>query len=984
MALGSGFKIGEMVRLACLLSPLICIVAFARADLPEGAQLPDALFHAAQDDSASTLRVLSDRLARTTAQEHPESRARILSEMASLQRNMGRVEESARLIEEAMELYRELDDQAGRADCFRALGEIALIRTDHYSAELNLRAALRIDETLGRDHGAVADLIDLGTAFAQQGQDYRAETSYRNALERAERIGDSRERGRILLGLALLKTSHGNHEAAAELARTALEIFIDLGDTGRVARTATVLGTALSTMGEHDEALTHYRRSIEINRRLGNRWGEALDLVNIGGMVHLPRGEEAEAEYSLKRGLQLAEELDHLIARVLGHLWTGDLLYRQGDLEGALEEYGRLRGLVYETGHNVWMSLALYKEGLALEALDEALAARRRYADAADLIEARHADTGLRGHEIEIIGGLRDIYERWVGLLMDDGRASEAFEAVERGKGLSFPPPYQDKRFTSTDRELVDSLDSIEGRIEEISRKIDFWERVPDTLRPEGKIEKSRADLFDLMDRTGRLLSSLEKDGQRLTRQALRADQVRKELGAGEGILEFFVLEDRLCQFLLTADGLEALSIPIDRAAMEQKAKDLVRALRNGGDIEEIVETFRRAVIAPLEDTILSRKIETLHIVPDHFLIGFPIDLLGRGGVSLNAYFPTIVYDFSATILTWGRLRPSPQPAEPADPGPPRVLVAYNEFDSPRHIELERQEILRHHPDARLVEEKDRFLDEIAQADLIYILPHMDLMRPPTPASMHPFFSSILFKDGRLKVYEIFNHLSRAQLVFMNDCNSGFMDRFDWGEEMIGFPSAFMSAGAQSVIGTLWEIDGKSSAEFITRFLDHLNGSTASTALKHAKLDLIAAGHPPRDWAGYRIYGDWSRGDRGGRVSEERRNAAIDSEAGAGKPGESERRPGEKSPAYEPVVAGGPDPDELRPDRGTKPVEPAEETPADGKSAMNQEKVQEYPGEDPAKTPPSAREQDKSHSKTKKSHEGRNISMPGGGSPGPL
>jgi CHAT domain-containing protein len=134
----------------------------------------------------------------------------------------------------------------------------------------------------------------------------------------------------------------------------------------------------------------------------------------------------------------------------------------------------------------------------------------------------------------------------------------------------------------------------------------------------------------------------------------------------------------------------------------------------------------------------------------------------------------------------------------------------------------------------------------------------------------NPLFSRIeLFRrvlgdpadDGRLEVHEILDFRISSPLVFLSGCETGvgeaWSSGFARGEDYATLASAFLYAGAGSVVATLWRIDDRGAAALATRFYRHLDRRAPAEALALAQRDLIRSRDfaRPYYWAGYRISG---------------------------------------------------------------------------------------------------------------------------------
>lgn len=99
--------------------------------------------------------------------------------------------------------------------------------------------------------------------------------------------------------------------------------------------------------------------------------------------------------------------------------------------------------------------------------------------------------------------------------------------------------------------------------------------------------------------------------------------------------------------------------------------------------------------------------------------------------------------------------------------------------------------------------------------------------------------------------------LRHADLVTLSACDSAQGKMVD-GEGVQSFSSAFLNAGAKSVVASLWPVSDQVTARLMHDFYAQLaNGTTASEALRAAKLAAIARGDSqPFYWAGFTLTGD--------------------------------------------------------------------------------------------------------------------------------
>ncbi len=112
-------------------------------------------------------------------------------------------------------------------------------------------------------------------------------------------------------------------------------------------------------------------------------------------------------------------------------------------------------------------------------------------------------------------------------------------------------------------------------------------------------------------------------------------------------------------------------------------------------------------------------------------------------------------------------------------------------------------------------------------------------------------------EDGFLQPREIFPLRLRADLVVLSGCETGF-GALEKGEGVLGLSLAFLSAGARSLLLSLWSVEDRATAGLMESFYrSWREGGSKSGALRQAKLEALRSGlKHPLYWAGLILSGD--------------------------------------------------------------------------------------------------------------------------------
>jgi len=104
----------------------------------------------------------------------------------------------------------------------------------------------------------------------------------------------------------------------------------------------------------------------------------------------------------------------------------------------------------------------------------------------------------------------------------------------------------------------------------------------------------------------------------------------------------------------------------------------------------------------------------------------------------------------------------------------------------------------------------------------------------------NPLFSGLALHDGWLTTLDIFSLRLNASLVTLSACQTG-RHVIGGGDELLGLMRAFLYAGANSLVTTLWAVEDDATAAFMELFYAQLMaGTTKGAALRQAQLAFLA------------------------------------------------------------------------------------------------------------------------------------------------
>jgi CHAT domain-containing protein len=98
--------------------------------------------------------------------------------------------------------------------------------------------------------------------------------------------------------------------------------------------------------------------------------------------------------------------------------------------------------------------------------------------------------------------------------------------------------------------------------------------------------------------------------------------------------------------------------------------------------------------------------------------------------------------------------------------------------------------------------------------------------------------------------------LSNTELVVLSACDTGLGDVLT-GEGVFGLRRAFVLAGAQTLVMSLWKVPDEQTKELMINFYNHLlAGKSRAEALRHAQLNMKKKYPDPYYWGAFICQGN--------------------------------------------------------------------------------------------------------------------------------
>jgi CHAT domain-containing protein len=372
---------------------------------------------------------------------------------------------------------------------------------------------------------------------------------------------------------------------------------------------------------------------------------------------------------------------------------------------------------------------------------------------------------------------------------------------------------------------------------------------------------------------------------------ALDRDRIQREiLGQDTALIEFELGEKQSYVWVLTPHGSISAVLP-PRKQIEQLVEEYRKELAQRPSaltvrtalvrVDALGTRLYRELLAPVESAF--KESQRLIIVPDGVLAYLPFETLG-GQKRLIERF-AVSYSPSASVLATlrDRLKVGTPPAKELlafgdavySPASTPASSALGQF-SERGLDFTQLPYTRTEVTAirsLFAAGASRiFMGAEAREETLKSVP-LDPYRfihfavhglydeeQPARSGIALSVNADSREDGILQVREIMRLRLRAEMVTLSACQTGLGKLLD-GEGVIGISRAFLYAGADSVLTSLWNVNDASTAELMRLvYRDLARGIRRDDALRAAKLQLIrgpqSTWRHPYYWAPFVLQGD--------------------------------------------------------------------------------------------------------------------------------
>ncbi|MGH9871454.1 MAG: CHAT domain-containing tetratricopeptide repeat protein [Pyrinomonadaceae bacterium] len=804
----------------------------------------------------------------------------------------------------ALELYRGTNFERGISDAIGNIGGKHLLLGEYDKALGYYRQALEMDERGNLKPGISLDLQNIALCYVGMGRLLEAIETFDRSIKLATEAGLKKEAADSQKGKGSALVQLGKYTEALNQYRGALQVYEEAGLKQQLIEGLGDLGNLEMRLGDAASAEKEFRRALDVSRAINHPRGVTVNLVALGDLEwRRKRYEEAATLYrdALARATQAGDQGSAASARIqlalaersLGHLEIarvqaqkaadigratqaqpiegealcalGEIARSGGHHEEALQSFAAARTLGTTTGNPELSWRVEFGRGQSLESLNQNEAALEAYRAAIKIIEEVRSELREERFRAGYIEDKYQVYVALVELLLKLGRADEAFLFAEKLRARSYLDLLSRGQKPLSNPAQRQAESTLKNRIKQLQQNLDAETAKPPPDQRRQVVELFSRELVDAERNYESFIDDLRSNesGNAAARSlnAPTGREVEEKLSAGTALIEYVLAEKSLSIFVLRADGLRAMTVPIDAVNLQSRV-ELLRNLMLRNHTEEWklpAEKLYEVLIAPVEAAGWLRGIERLYLVPHAILHYLPFAALrqnanGRERLLIDkfvlGYLPA-----AAALVKGGRSTGKSNSILAMAPSTARLQFTEQESRSVATFFPREHQLLL---GSRATESS--FKNLAGHYDVIHLATHGYFNK------LNPLLSGVLLEpdsqnDGRLEVHEIFDLQLHAQLVTLSACDtalgSGYFAEVPAGDDIVGLTRAFLFAGSPSVLATLWEVNDLSAVRFMRGFYGHRGKSDKAAALAKVQREMRRSGvyRHPYYWAAFLMEG---------------------------------------------------------------------------------------------------------------------------------
>jgi CHAT domain-containing protein len=732
-------------------------------------------------------------------------------------------------------------DAMSQAMALMSLGEISQEEGDFKAALLNYEKALHVGEELPkggylnvfemfRARIRARVLGDMASLHAESGEVDLAMKELNETIALKRTIGQDDWTAQSLIQAADLAHTRGDSANARQLVEQARQIFVAAHKLNHVVNATGFLAIIARDEEKFDEAAGRAEEALLLARKTGN-------LVVLSGAartfasIRVKQNKLEEAKKLIEEARAADAKTGSIGDRISTLGVSGEILETQGDNEKALEDYK----------------------------------------EAVKLVESVRATAASESAFADVKRNYRP-YERIVRALIKLNRAEEAFDYLNRAKSKKLQDSLRLSSMKSGDKPmqtLLERASGLETKLQATNTQLQAEQTKPEGERDKAKIESLKQVVASTQGEFRKVVEQIKTSNPNyekfMTVNPKALKETQRSIPAGVMLVQYAPLGEQLYVFLVSKENVKIVIAPARPEELWKKIKTVRKQItsgESGAPLTKNLTSLYDLLIAPIESEL--EPIKVVAFIPNQLLFYLPMQALARKQPDGSTRY--LIEDKQIVYLTAADVMKVVQP--PDDEKSREGMVA---FGNPTGANLPAAEsevkaIAEVFPSTEVlsggeVTKVALNSEQRLNKKIVHFATH-GILNATTPAESYiQLAPSPGTEQSHLTVGEVWDlPFQKVTLVTLSACESALGDKEPDGGEITTLAEAFSSAGATTVLASLWSVGDESTKELMVEFYRQLAaGQSKAEALQSAEVKLLKSQKfaRPLYWAPFVLMGDW-------------------------------------------------------------------------------------------------------------------------------
>jgi CHAT domain-containing protein len=416
---------------------------------------------------------------------------------------------------------------------------------------------------------------------------------------------------------------------------------------------------------------------------------------------------------------------------------------------------------------------------------------------------------------------------------------------------------------------LLDRANGLETKLNAATMQLRTEEAKPEAERDKTKIENLKTVVASTQGEFRRVVEQIKSSNPNwekfMTVNPKALKETQRSIPPGVMLVQYAPLGEQLYIFLVSKESLKIVIAPGKPEDLWKKIKTVRKQIttgESGGPLTKNLVALYDLLITPIETEL--EPVKTIAFIPNQLLFYLPMQALAKKKVDGELRY--LIEDKQIVYLTAADVMNVVQP--PDNEKSPGGMVAFGNPTGANlpAAEAEVKAIAQVFPSTEVlsggaVTKVALNAEQRLNKRIVHFATH-GILNATTPSESYIQLAKAATPgQEHLTVGEVWDlPFKKVTLVTLSACESALGDKEPDGGEITTLAEAFSSAGATTVLASLWSVGDESTKELMVEFYRQLAaGQSKAAALQSAEVKLLK--NPkfsrPLYWAPFVLMGDW-------------------------------------------------------------------------------------------------------------------------------